>query len=81
MLLSSYKIIPLHHLPPQASRKAKPDLNSFFYPHHRARYDMLIDFLERGEGRKRERERNMDGLESSHMCPNQGTNLQPRQVP
>ena len=43
-------------------------------------------FLERGEGREKERERNINVREkyrsvSSHTCPNQGLNPQPRHVP
>ena len=48
--------------------------------------DFIYLFLERGEGKKKEREGNIDVTEkhqsvSSCMCPNQGSNLKPRHVP
>ena len=47
---------------------------------------MFIDFRERGKERERERERNIDVREkhqsvASRMLPDQGSNLQPRDVP
>ena len=37
-------------------------------------------FLEKGEGREKERERNINGV-ASHRCPTWGANLQPKHVP
>ena len=48
--------------------------------------DVIYLFLERGEGRKKERERNIDVREkhrwvTSCMCPDWGPNPQPGHVP